>query len=66
MSITMYGCGSKIAKSPKVMADTLHQGNIGCKDRVAKSLRRKRNALKQLINGNILSQMAALRNARTH
>ncbi len=65
MSI-MYGCGSAIAKSPRVMADTLHQGNIGCKDRVAKSLRRKRNALKQLINGNILPQMAALRKAKTY
>ena len=63
---TMYGCGSAIAKSPRVTAKTLRQGNIDCKVRVAKSLRRKRNALKQLANGNILSQMAAIRKAKTY
>lgn len=63
---TMFGCGSAIAKSPRVTTKTLHQGNIDCKTRIAKSLRRKRNALKQLANGNFLSQMAAIRNANTH
>lgn len=49
----MYGCGSAIAKSPKVTANTLHQGNID--PMVAKSLRRMINEMSHPTNGNTCS-----------
>ncbi len=65
--ISINGCGSASAKSPRVTAKTLHQDNFGYKKvRAAKSVHRIRKVLKQLANGNILSQMAALRNAKTY